>query len=219
MDELHRKDKYKAYVRKLEDAKRKIDGVEESDGSTVAFDEQSDHLLAALDNKKMANDFLMAFFGLAIIVIAACITSFFRYGYSIALMIILLLLLTFLFYYRSTMKAVVSKHNVFSDYKNMEKTTAEYMHRKLNFLKTRQHIILTRIKLIRNAFVVFFPLFLWMLQYISNKEVTEKHSLLFLGVAILLASPFWWFYFREEMDGHTQLKENIKNLEDSVLQN
>jgi|GEM_PF-2287970 len=217
MDELHRQDKYKAYIRKLEDAKKKIDR-EEPENQFEAIDRRSEFILREIESTQGANDFLMAFFGLAILVIGACITSFFRYGYSIALMIILLLLLTFLFYYRSTMRAVVAKNKVFIDYKNMDKYTSEYIHRKLNFLKTILDIKQTRIQLIRNAFVLFFPLLLWMLQYISNKIATEKHALFYLGFAIILSSPFWWLHFKEEIDIHNQESEYIKELEASLMQ-
>jgi len=84
---------------------------------------------------------------------------------------------------------------------------------KLKYLGSMIKLIRARLIALRLVYMVCFPVFIYMLSLILlRREIDWSQEWFYIVLAILIAIPFWFFFFKSEIDELTMNKDEIKNI-------
>lgn len=74
----------------------------------------------------------------------------------------------------------------------------------------------TRINAIRFLYIVFFPIWLYMLSRLAIlREISWPNEIFFIGLAVLAGTVFWYFYFKPELQ---KLKTDREDVQEMIVQ-
>ena len=167
--------------------------------------QKAKNLLNDLKDDKDSSGILSALY---ILVVAYVITLSVLYIFNtesdwIKFVILLFVLVALLLLYRIRMSGAYRDSNMLSGYTNIDPAQkSEYTSGLLKYLSSGYAVKLNRIKTVRIIYMILFPIFLVLVREVwlefSSKEDYSSGLGQYLG-AFLLAAPFWYMFFREDI--------------------
>lgn len=207
MPELN--EKFKAYQNKPLGTEK----LDISDESLRQYHIAIENIFENIKSYKSARDFKWLFLLLlSLVLIATAIhISLFGLGFNL---IPVLLLIAFWIYYRYTLKKSIEQQAIANkeiaegqedkdDNKSILKTRVQYILNGIDVLETR-------ITLIRNQYVVFYPIFAMIVIDIIRGPLSYAAFAVTAVISIILGGLFWIFYFRNDL---IDLENAIEELE------
>jgi len=207
MDELFRKDNFQPYKRRLEDAKKAV----ADEMYMKSVDEKTKVIETKLSDLSEAKNYVSLLGILMGMLAFSLLMVFVNHGFNLQWLIVLIMIIGYLLFYRFSMKTAETKTKLLESYAN-DDINAEF-YAKANYLSSQITLRKTRINLTRFFYVLFFPLFLLLLDLsLSSEGLTSPIKAALL--AFSLGSIFWYFYFSgglKELDMTKQDLEEIKS--------
>jgi len=194
MDEMHKKDTFQEYSRRLDRAKEEVKATLHKKTTS----DKLDNMMIRLEDDKDNNTYLLIFALLMILITASLIIAYINFGNSFKWIIILVLLMGYLIYYRSSLKSAQEKNQVFKEFEKEENQQQRFFH-KTRFLSTSIDVKKSRISLTRLFYILFFPIFLYLLREIYSGPLEPMQITYSLMFGFFFGGIFWHFFFREEI--------------------
>jgi len=199
MDELFRKDNFQPYKRRLEDARKEVADemyLKSVDEKTKIIETK----LSDLSDAKNHVSLLGVLMGMLAFIL---VMVFVKQGFDLKWLIVLIMII----FYRFSMKTAEAKTKLLGNYEDEQDVNAKF-YAKANYLSSQISLRKTRINLTRFFYVIFFPVFLLLLDfsYSPNGLASPIKAVL---LAIGLGSIFWYFYFNSELQELNITREEL----------
>lgn len=206
MDLIHRKEKYKEYLKKIEKAKS-------DDGDYKfyqALEARSEIILKELKEQNDKGEMNIAIALVSIPVTILALLYYVKDGLNF-MMIPLGLLIIFLIYYRTKMLGAA---RMVKEYRtdNRDKVADKdinWLKKKIEYITYGIEVKLTRLRLVKVFYMIFFPLFLLLLGEYFFKYIPFNNRFISFFVAFLIGGLFWHYFFNVEI---TELEDNQEDL-------
>lgn len=210
-------DNFKSYDNKLNDPV----STSGKDLSLREFHIAIENIFDDLKSSKSSRDYKWLFLLLLSLCIIATTLHITKFGVGFNLIAILLLIL-FWVYYRYKLKQAIIEQSIenkkIKEINTGVEKNADILLNRLQYIFNGVTVLETRIELVRNQFVLFFPVFaLLMIDFIKGPMSTGAFITTAV-VAIILGGLFWIYYFKNDLvdiDNSVEELEMIKEkLED-----
>ena len=206
MDLIHRKEKYKEYLKKIEKAKS-----DDGDFKFIeALEARSDVILRDLRDQNDKKEMNLALALIAIPFTLLSAASYIRDGVSM-LVIPFALLLLFLIFYRVRLLSAARAVKEFR-IENRDKVADKdinWLKKKIEYITYGIEVKLTRLRLVKVFYMIYFPLLLVFLAEFVFGKVAFNNRFISLFVAFMLGGIFWHYFFNTQTD---ELEENQSDL-------
>lgn len=213
MDLIHRKEKYREYLKKIEKVKTDVD--DKTEFSSLKA--KADHILSDLKSQQDGKEFVYIISLLSVPLIFLILALNIRNGYG-TMLIPLVLVLIFIVYYRLKMiecAKLVKSYRV-ENKDNVSDENLDWLSKKIEYVIYGMEVKLTRLRLVKLFYVFFFPTLLVFLYEYIFKAMPFSNIFIAYGVAFLLGGIFWHYFFTSEVEDleYTQddLRRNLKEL-------
>lgn len=207
MDLIHRKEKYNEYLKKIEKAKS-----DDGDYKFIeALEARSEIILNELrdQNDKGEMNFALALIYIPITILTAF--SFYKDGTTLPI-VLFGLMIVYLIYYRVKM---LSAAKTVKDYRieNRDKVAdrdINWLKKKIEYITYGIEVKLSRLRLTKVFYMIFFPLLLILLAEIIFGQISFNNRFISLFVAFIVGG-LWWgpLIFNDEIE---DLEENQSDL-------
>lgn len=131
--------------------------------------------------------------------------------------IIFLLTLSYLLFANYRMKDLILQNQGLKWKDEFKENASLFIQSKILYLKSALDIKLTRISLLRNFYLLFFPVLLCTLYFLIFSTHAFNNIYIALVAATLVGSTFWFWYYNKEIE---ELKEELQlasDMENSIL--
>ena len=206
MDLIHRKEKYKEYLKKIEKAKSD-DG---DDKFYQALEVRSELILKELKEQNDKGEMNIAIALVSIPLTILALLYYVKDGLNF-MMIPLGLLLLFLIYYRTKMLGaarMVKEYRIDNRDKVADKDI-NWLKKKIEYITYGIEVKLTRLRLVKVFYMIFFPLFLLLIGEYIFKYIPFNNRFISFFVAFLIGGLFWHYFFNVEI---TELEDDQEDL-------
>lgn len=206
MDLIHRKEKYKEYLKKIEKAKSD-DG---DDKFYQALEVRSELILKELKEQNDKGEMNIAIALVSIPLTILALLYYVKDGLNF-MMIPLGLLLLFLIYYRTKMLGaarMVKEYRIDNRDKVADKDI-NWLKKKIEYITYGIEVKLTRLRLVKVFYMIFFPLFLLLIGEYIFKYIPFNNRFISFFVAFLIGGLFWHYFFNIEI---TELEDDQEDL-------
>ena len=206
MDLIHRKEKYKEYLKKIEKAKSD-DG---EDKFYQALEVRSELILKELKEQNDKGEMNIAIALVSIPLTILALLYYVKDGLNF-MMIPLGLLLLFLIYYRTKMLGaarMVKEYRIDNRDKVADKDI-NWLKKKIEYITYGIEVKLTRLRLVKVFYMIFFPLFLLLIGEYIFKYIPFNNRFISFFVAFLIGGLFWHYFFNIEI---TELEDDQEDL-------
>lgn len=175
------------------------------------IDAKAERLLQKFNSDK---DIIMFNNALYILIVLFVITVCFLYVFEGYTYLIFTLALLSLVPYRTIISRASVRSESLSMYNTMDSNDkVSYTIAKLKYLGSMIKLIRARLIALRLVYMVCFPVFIYMLSLILlRREIDWSQEWFYIVLAILIAIPYWFFFFKSEIDELTMNKDEIKNI-------
>ena len=130
------------------------------------------------------------------------------YGFDFGVLFMVGLVVYF-FYFTYKIKSSI-KDNIKSPKLNkIDPESAEFLKSRIQYISEGIQVTLERAEMLRNFFIIFFPLMAFTLIDILKGPMTAKSYFVTIIVSILLGGVFWYYYFRNDI---TDIQSDIEEL-------
>jgi len=202
MDLIHRKEKYKEYLKKIE--KAKSDDVDYK--FVEALEARSEVILQELreQNDKKEMNLALALIFIPFTLLSAA--SFIRDGANL-LLIPYAMVVLYLIYYRVKM---LSAAKMVKEYKidnrdNVSDKDINWLSKKIEYISYGIEVKLTRLRMAKVFYMIFFPLLLVLLSEFVYGSIPFGNRVLSFFVAFLVGGLWWHYIFNDHIE---DLEEN-----------
>ncbi len=208
MDLIHRKEKYNEYLKKIEKAKSDDEGDYKF---YEALETRADLILKDLREQSDKLEMNLAIALVAVPIILLNILSFIKDGFN-AMMIPLILVVIYLIYYRIKLLSAARK---VKEYRidNRDKVADKdinWLKKKIEYIIHGMEVKLTRLRLNKMYYIVFFPIFLVVLAEYFFSTIPFGNRFISFFVAFLVGGLFWHYFFNTEIE---ELEDTQDDLE------
>jgi len=214
MDLIHRKEKYREYLKKIE--KVKTDVNDNTEFSSLKG--KADHILNDLKSQQDGKEFVYIISLLTVPLVFFILALNIRNGYG-AMLIPLVLVLIFIIYYRLKMiecAKMVKSYRV-ENKDNVSDENLDWLSKKIEYVIYGMEVKLTRLRLVKLFYVFFFPTLLVFLYEYFFETIPFSNIFIAYGVAFLLGGIFWHYFFTSEVEDleftQDDLRRNLKELQ------
>ena len=208
MDLIHRKEKYKEYLKKIEKAKS-----DDSDFKFIeALEARSDIILTELREQNDKKEMNLALTLIAFPFLLIATISYVRDGASIMLVPAGMLIL-YLIYYRLRM---LSAARLVKEYRidNRDKVSDKdinWLKKKIEYIAYGIEVKLTRLRMTKFFYMLFFPLFLVLLSEFIFNNISFGNRFLSFFVAFLIGGLFWHYFYNEQINEMEEIQTDMMN--------
>lgn len=210
MDELFRKSNFENLSKRLDDAKKAVG----ENMRLKAVHEKANQIQEKVEDLSDSKEHVMLFGLLILLLVLSLVGAYIKMGFDLKWIILLIVILAFLLYYRFTMKTAEEKNKVFSNYSD-DPDENQAFYKRTKFLSSSIQLKRTRIQLTRIFYVFFFPLFLLLMKAsVGGSDRIFSNPILYIGLAILFGSIFWYFFFRSEVQELNITQTDLSNIEE-----
>lgn len=196
MDLIHRKEKYKEYLKKIEKAKS-----DDGDFKFVeALEARSEVILRELREQNDKGVMNLALVLVTIPFALLSIYSYYQHGTNIMLIPIAMLIL-YLIYYRFKMLSAarrVKEYRIDNRDKVSDKDI-NWLKKKIEYITYGIEVKLARLRMIKLFYMIFFPLLLVLLAEFIFDSIAFGNRFFSFFVAFLIGGLFWHYFFNDEI--------------------
>lgn len=206
MDLIHRKEKYKEYLKKIEKAKS-------SDGDfqfVEALEARSEVILRDLREQNDKGVMNMALLIVTIPFALLSTYSYYQFGANIMLIPVAMLVL-YLIYYRFKM---LSAARMVKEYRidNRDKVSDKdinWLKKKIEYITYGIEVKLSRLRMVKLFYMIFFPLLLVLFSEFIFGSIAFGNRFFSFFVAFLIGGLFWHYFFNNEIDELEEIQTDL----------
>jgi len=195
------------------------EGLDISDESLRQYHIAIENIFESIKTNKSSRDFKWLFLLLLSIVIAATAIHVFKFGISFNI-IPLILLLVYWVYYRYNLKQAIEVQAMANQRINEEQSKAKdnksILYNRAQYILNGIEVLEKRITLIRNQYVVFFPVFTIVVIDIIRGPLSWGAFAVTAIVSIVLGGLFWIFYFRNDLTDIENAAEELERIQEQL---
>lgn len=182
------------------------------------IDIKADKLIQSFKTDEDMPVFINALIFIIVIFIALVCVLYVYKGYPY--LIFTLALLVFVPYKLAVNKALSTADNLSRYALDTLDNKAQLTVAKLQYLLSLVQVKKTRVQYLRLAYMVCFPVWLYMLFVLTNfflkREFTLGYNIAFGLLAIIMGISFWYFYFRNDLELLEEHKAEVKHIISSI---
>ena len=211
MDLIHRKEKYKEYLHRLEQARKSIN----QSVALRGIHNTTDKILDDLRDKKSINEYNWILILLVIPVLIFMVISIITNGLGWRLVPLIFLFVS-LFYYRWKILQVTkfaTKSKLPSD--DAQASEAVWLKAKIQYIMSGITVKRTRITLLKWIYFLYCPLLVYFLVELFKGAPADALLPWFLLAAYIIAGVFWIYYFKSDIE---DLDFTQEEMEEYLLQ-
>ena len=190
-----------------------------SDESLRQYHIAIENIFDNIKSHKSARDFKWLFILLiSLLLIATAIhISKFNIGFNL---IPLVLILAFWIYYRLSLKKSIEKqasaNKIISENQGEKEDNQSILKSRVKYILNGIDVLETRISLIRNQYVILFPVFSILMVDIIRGPLDYAAFAVTAVISIVLGGLFWIFYFRNDLIDLENAEEELEILEEKL---
>jgi len=190
-------DKYKSYQNKL----RELDGTEKSGDSLREFHMAIENIFDDIKSHKSARDFKWLFMLLLALVILASAIHIGKFGIGLNLAPPVLIA-GFWIYYRYELKKAINiqlaKNKEIPEIAEGKDENRLMLQNRIAYILNGIDVLHKRVRLIRDQYTVFFPLFAILVIDIIRGPLGIASMITTIIIAVIMGGTFWVYYFRND---------------------
>jgi hypothetical protein len=213
MPELN--EKFKAYQNKPIGTEK----LDISDESLRQYHIAIENIFDNIKSHKSARDFKWLFILLVSILLIATSIHLWIFGIGFNL-IALLIIPSYWVYYRYTLKKSIEKQAIankeISDRQSGQQDNKKILIDRSQYILNGIDVLENRIVLIRNQYVLFFPVFTMIVIDIIRGPFSFGAFIVTAIVSIILGGLFWIFYFRNDLIDLENAASELENLQENL---
>lgn len=202
-------EKFKSYENKLNDPLTSAG----KDTFLREFHIAIENIFDDLKSSKSSRDYKWLFLLLLSLCIIATTLHIAKFGVGLNLIAILLLIIYWV-YYRYKLKEAIIEQSVenkkIKEVSSSSEKNADILLNRLQYIFNGVTVLETRIELVRNQYVAFFPVFTMLMIDFIKGPMTIAAFITTAVIAIILGGLFWIYYFKNDLD---DLDNSVEELE------
>ena len=200
---------FKSYENKLNDPLNTAG----KDTSLREFHIAIENIFDDLKSSKSSRDYKWLFLLLVSLCIIATTLHIAKYGVGFNLIAILLLLIYWVYYRYKLKQAIIeqsAENKKIKEVSSASEKNADILLNRLQYIFNGISVLEIRIELVRNQFVIFFPVFAMLMIDFIKGPMTIAAFITTAVIAIILGGLFWIYYFKNDLD---DLDYSVEELE------
>ncbi len=214
MDLIYRKEKYREYLRRLNQLK-------EDNDYKAHINELREGINAVLNDLRDKSDIAQVHMYYAILLIPILVVLIWSGIQSREIgwpFIPLVLLVTFFVVANLLMKNVIAS-NIELKWKGeiSENNERSFLQYKIEYLKTGLRVKTMRMTLLQTFYFVFFPFLLVFLYRLIQNTDAFGHIAWDYIIAFAMSAPAWWFFFKRDRENQDEIYDVINRFETALL--
>jgi len=150
--------------------------------------------------------FYMLFSISAISFIAHSVINGFSFG-----SVFLILLVAYFFYFLFNIKAIIRENIITPKDDKLDPESPKFLKSRIQYISEGVAVTSGRAALVRNLYIIFFPLMTFVLIDIFRGSSDTKGYFVTFIVSILIGGVFWYYYFKNDIN---DIESDIKELEE-----
>lgn len=121
-----------------------------------------------------------------------------NFGISYGTLFLVLLLVYFMYFIYSIKVAL--RTNIKSPKSDkIDPESPSFLKSRINYITEGIKVTSVRIKLVRNFYIIFFPLMSFVLIFLFRGESSIKSLIITFIISILIGGVFWYYYFKTDL--------------------
>lgn len=132
------------------------------------------------------------------------------YGFDFG-MLFLVLLIIYFFYFTYNIKSSIKDNIKTKKLEKIDPENPEFLKFRIQYISEGIQVTHVRAEMLRNFFIIFFPLMAFTLIDILKGPLTTKSYFVTFVVSFLLGGVFWFYYFRNDI---TDIQGDIEELQE-----
>ena len=137
----------------------------------------------------------------------------FGYGFGI---VFLILLLAYFIYFIYTIKAALRENIKSPKADKIDPESPQFLKSRIQYITEGIKVTAIRVKLVRNFYIIFFPLMTFILIYIFRGESSTKSLIVTFVISVLLGGVFWYYYFKNDLNEIENDMEELDELNEKI---
>lgn len=130
----------------------------------------------------------------------------YRFGFGVLFMLGLII---YFFYFTYKIRSAIKDNIKSPKLDKIDPESSEFLKSRIQYISEGIQVTLERAEMLRNFFIIFFPLMTFTLIDILKGPMTTKSYFVTIIVSILLGGVFWYYYFRNDI---TDIQSDIEEL-------
>jgi len=115
-------------------------------------------------------------------------------------LVFLILLIAYFFYYTYIIKSSIRANIKTKNPSKIEPEKAEFLKERIKYISGGIRVTAKRAELVRNFYIIFFPLMTFTLIDILKGPFTAKAYFVIFIVSVLIGGVFWYYYFKNDLN-------------------
>ena len=137
----------------------------------------------------------------------------FGYGFGV---VFLILLLAYFIYFIYSIKAALRENIKSPKADKIDPENPQFLKSRIQYITEGIKVTAIRIKLVRNFYIIFFPLMTFILIYIFRGESSTKSRIVTFVISVLLGGIFWYYYFKNDLNEIENDMEELDELNEKI---
>lgn len=155
------------------------------------------------------------FYMLFLISLVSFLTHTIKFGYGYGT-IFLVLLLGYFIYFIYSIKAALRVNIKSNKSDKMDPENPEFLKARIVYISEGIRVTSTRIKLVRNFYIIFFPLMTFVMIYLFRGNPGGTSLIITFVISVLIGGVFWYYYFKTDISEIDNDLEELLELEGKV---
>ena len=138
-----------------------------------------------------------------------------KFGFGFGTVFLVLLLAYFL-YFIYTIKSALRENIKSPKSDKIDPEDPLFLKSRIQYISEGIKVTSTRIKLVRNFYIIFFPMTTFILIYLFRGNTGTKSLVITFIIAFLLGGVFWYYYFKNDLNEIESDMEELNNLHTKI---
>ena len=133
-----------------------------------------------------------------------------KFGFGFGTVFLILLFAYFL-YFIYTIKSALRENIKSPKSDKIDPENPRFLKSRIQYISEGIKVTATRIKLVRNFYIIFFPMTTFILIYLFRGNTGTKSLVITFIIAFLLGGVFWYYYFKNDLN---EIESDMEELND-----
>jgi len=170
----------------------------------------AENIFEDIKNGKSAFIYKSIFYMLFSVSMISYLAHTIKFGYGFGI-VFLVLLLAYFIYFLYTLKAAIRENIKSPKLDKIDPEKPEFLKSRIQYISEGIKVTETRIKLVRNFYIIFFPLTTFILIYLFRGNTGTKSLIITFVISVLLGGVFWYYYFKNDLN---EIENDMEELDD-----
>jgi len=208
-------EKYKSYQQKL----KEFEGNNKSGDFLRYFHLKTENIYDNIKSSKSPRDFKWLFILLCSLLIIAVAIHIGIRGIGLNLLPLILLLIYWV-YYRYQLKIAIAdqaiKNKKISENSSDDLENKQKLSNRIKFIINGIEVLNVRVKLIRNQYVIFFPILAILFIDLIKGPLNPSAIIITAIISIILGGLFWIYYFKNDLLELQDAEDELEELDEDL---